>query len=86
MVITQVNEGIKQLQVFQQIPTSIARNLEQRSSDPQTPSGFYLVQFARENKIKMTNSVLQVDGSWEKKSKRARWGWVFKHGDQNHYQ
>ncbi|XP_056690482.1 uncharacterized protein [Spinacia oleracea] len=73
-VLFQAKEAMKCLQTFKN------RSLvEAEDKDPSCPPGFHFVNLG-ENKHLYTNFVLQVDGSWEKETKRAGWGWAYKDG------
>ncbi|XP_021866146.1 uncharacterized protein [Spinacia oleracea] len=55
------------------------------NQEGEVPPGFNLVQLGI-LKDKLSNSVLQVDGSWEKKTGKSGGGWVYKFHDDTHFQ
>ncbi|XP_021863640.1 uncharacterized protein [Spinacia oleracea] len=76
-VLFQAEEAMKSLQNFKQNP-----QLPDEKKDPDIPPGFNFVNLGENTHI-FTNFVLQVDGSWDKKTKRAGWGWAYKQGNDN---
>ncbi|KNA15232.1 hypothetical protein SOVF_100060 [Spinacia oleracea] len=79
-VLQQVEVALRTLSVFQQSPHPIQIDPVPPDSEPREPPGFLLVQLGSNQNV-FANFVLQVDGSWDKKTKRAGWGWAYKDGN-----
>ncbi|XP_021863436.1 uncharacterized protein [Spinacia oleracea] len=81
-VLIQTEEEMKLLRSFQQGYRWEGMGNQSKDKDPFHPPGFLLVSLGR-NKDFFPNFVLQVDGSWAKKTKKVGWGWAYKDGTED---
>ncbi|XP_021864500.2 uncharacterized protein [Spinacia oleracea] len=82
MVLQQANMGMQQLEIFKKRP---CQSEEEVSNLPQIPPGFLLVQLGF-SKTSFANFVLQVDGSWDKKTMKSGYGWTYNQQDNSQCQ
>ncbi|XP_056695586.1 uncharacterized protein [Spinacia oleracea] len=82
MILQQAKLGMQQLEIFKK---GNPRKGEENTNEHQNPPGFWLVQLGI-SKTDFANFVLQVDGSWDKNTTKAGYGWAFRKEDNMTYE